>query len=692
MNPSRFFMMGAACGTLSVSAMAQGPSDIPGLQLWLDAQDAVTISTSAGTVLQWDSKAGGGVAAMQPLADMRPTLNPAGINGLPSIRFDTVGTPDGMAIQNAADNFGINGLYDIFVVDQYWGASAGRTLQSRDVNWLLGKWGGPAVGEPTGYNSFFAGAFFPAGAGTTGTPNVPAVSEGLWAATEFALLHGGKGYGYQGGGYAPGRLGISASGAFPAESSQSDMGEIIAYNRVLTDTERRGVVNYLSAKWNMPRQFQRHFATQSTVFTGGDAGEGLDFTGNFVAAAVMGIGAPTGQTIGNANFAGDTSINLVAEYNFLNWANPNYGATANDNALEDVMRNIRWSAADAVNADSVSGSVGGLVIGRIYKAQFLFSESGYEQRATTVNINGKDEYKNFAIGAVMTPNAAPTSGVALVHQFIATSTTMTFELKPPSRTGDRNPTLSAFTLEDRGVNGVASKGTISAVNPGVGHGLDLTGDFVVALDMGGGVTGTIGDAHFVPGDTYAGATIWAEYTLFYNRPELGGSPTDDMLEDILFSIRWDQTSGIYSSADAYNGFDFGRDDGVSVEVPGLTLGYQYKLQLLFSDSNSLFRGFDIVVNDVLAERNFSVGALTVGDNSLGAFWAYEFTADQTELNILLSGYTAAGFSDRNPILSGMTLELVVPEPGGAALLLLGGAALGFRRNRGTTRNAGRRGK
>ena len=104
----------------------------------LDASDTSTIVTDgSGNVEQWLDKSGLGNHAAQSTAGARPTRNASAILTKPSLRFD--GVDDGLVI---SDNLVVNRPYTVFVVDQYYGGSNGRTLQSRDpgVNWLISKW------------------------------------------------------------------------------------------------------------------------------------------------------------------------------------------------------------------------------------------------------------------------------------------------------------------------------------------------------------------------------------------------------------------------------------------------------------------------------------------------------------------------------------------------------------------------
>lgn len=63
------------------------PSQLAGLALWLDADDASTITLNGSTVSQWDDKSGNNRNASQTTATSQPT-NPIDINNRRVIQFD----------------------------------------------------------------------------------------------------------------------------------------------------------------------------------------------------------------------------------------------------------------------------------------------------------------------------------------------------------------------------------------------------------------------------------------------------------------------------------------------------------------------------------------------------------------------------------------------------------------------------
>lgn len=100
------------------------PTDISGLVLWLDAQDATTlfqdsakttaVVTNDDPVGGWADKSATGITAGQATADKKPLYKASGINGLPSLLYD--GSDDELNFaSNAAMNFGTGSFCFCFV-------------------------------------------------------------------------------------------------------------------------------------------------------------------------------------------------------------------------------------------------------------------------------------------------------------------------------------------------------------------------------------------------------------------------------------------------------------------------------------------------------------------------------------------------------------------------------------------------
>ena len=165
------------------------------------------------------------------------------------------------------------------------------------------------------------------------------------------------------------------------------------------------------------------------------------------------------------------------------------------------------------------------------------------------------------------------------------------------------------------------------------------GEFVYAINVLGPGGMTAGDATFTA-DTAAGVSFTAQNQIMNwgARNTLGDSDADNALEDVLESIRW---SGFPSE--------------VTYDLANIEPGTSYRLQMLFAEK-CCSRGYDVFVEGEQIVDDFSPQAVQGGINVLdnGAALTMDFTASDDVLNIELSG--DASFSDRNPILDGITLE------------------------------------
>ena len=188
-------------------------------------------------------------------------------------------------------------------------------------------------------------------------------------------------------------------------------------------------------------------ATPGT-FTGGDAGEGLDLQGNFLYA--VNARGPSVGLIQDANFTDEATagVTIASNNEILNWHNPSYGDTTNDDRLEVVMQSIRWASAPT----TVDITAGGLTAGTQYKLQLLFGDNG-NGRGFDVLVEGTQVADNFAPGDFQVPVGGPNGGASLTYEFTAGDGTLNVTLGPeglggagPTH-GDNNAILQGFTLE-----------------------------------------------------------------------------------------------------------------------------------------------------------------------------------------------------------------------------------------------------
>jgi len=187
------------------------------------------------------------------------------------------------------------------------------------------------------------------------------------------------------------------------------------------------------------------------AFTGGEVGEGLDLDGTFLYA--VNVGGPDTPTIrdvtfdsnntGAAPYAIDTppGVGIWALNHIPGWyATVDYGAAPEDDALESMMDDIRWSN----NPDTVSVVLEELTVGQAYKLQLLFDEAATApNRSFDVFVEGQ-----LAIDNLNTGTSLDGTGVVMTHEFVATDDTLTVVLDGTrGNTSDLNPILQGFTLE-----------------------------------------------------------------------------------------------------------------------------------------------------------------------------------------------------------------------------------------------------
>ena len=209
------------------------------------------------------------------------------------------------------------------------------------------------------------------------------------------------------------------------------------------------------------------------------------------------------------------------------------------------------------------------------------------------------------------------------------------------RSPQPNWTSNTELLESRIQLSAATIGTFTGGD--VGEGLDLDGEFVYAVNVGGPAAGKVRDANFTS-DSVAGFTYSApKQVTSYTSANFGSTTNDDNLETVMKSIRWSVSP-----------------TPVTAQLANLVPGQNYKLQLLFEDQAAA-RGFDVYIDGAKIAPNFNPGSVQGGKNfnNQGAVITYQFTAFKSTVDIKLDG-SATTFSDKNPILNGLTLEHLPP--------------------------------
>ena len=226
------------------------PSDIADLHLHLDAQDAGSITDTAGEVSQWDDLSASGIDISQATAAQQPNTSTA--NGNDSIQFDggdrllatglgddldpddmtfiTVITPD-----DAAGNEDYAGFYNVGNFTRQGIRKTGSTVQlfifgtaSSTTPILLG-----AVAGVTRWQIFRAESATNGGTDALDSSGITATNAG----TDTAL-----------GGVTQFSLGATPTGA---TAYSGHIHEVIVYDRRVTDEERDLLEGYLNGRWTL---------------------------------------------------------------------------------------------------------------------------------------------------------------------------------------------------------------------------------------------------------------------------------------------------------------------------------------------------------------------------------------------------------------------------------------------------------
>jgi hypothetical protein len=91
-------------------------ADLPRPLVWLDANDASTITESSNAVSQWNDKSVNANHSTQSSENLKPLLVANALGGKPVIRFDgTSGSPDGLQVGDVRTS---NGPVEVFAVSQ----------------------------------------------------------------------------------------------------------------------------------------------------------------------------------------------------------------------------------------------------------------------------------------------------------------------------------------------------------------------------------------------------------------------------------------------------------------------------------------------------------------------------------------------------------------------------------------------
>jgi hypothetical protein len=221
------------------------PSDISGLQLWLDANDTDTITLNGSTVSQWDDKSGNVYHVSQGTASNQPTYTASALNSKSVVRFD--GNDE--LTNGSATPVGGSTNRTVFIVFNSTGGSAisyGVTLgDSTSTGQSFGVSKEIAV-RVNGGNRVWTTAI-------DATHAIVTIILDGTSTTDLSAWKNGSSLTTSSTGTQTinTAAGIIIGNGTAGGSLVGDVAEIIVYNSVLSTSDRESVESYLSTKWGI---------------------------------------------------------------------------------------------------------------------------------------------------------------------------------------------------------------------------------------------------------------------------------------------------------------------------------------------------------------------------------------------------------------------------------------------------------
>lgn len=238
------------------------PLTIPGLTFWVNAFDVnndsgATNPANGVAIATWKDKSGNALNFTQSTGANQPVFTSSAINGKPGIRFNgssqylelaynALLNPASSTIFSVAQVTGGSGTFRSIIVSRSAPASLrGYNVYATDFNNLWQGW--------MGANATWAVS----NSGVAATNNVPVIIDYAFVTgTQNIAINDGALTGIGTATYFQNTTRVSRIGAGTTETSASffmfgDIGEILIYNRVLTNEERTAIKKDLGNKWGI---------------------------------------------------------------------------------------------------------------------------------------------------------------------------------------------------------------------------------------------------------------------------------------------------------------------------------------------------------------------------------------------------------------------------------------------------------
>lgn len=243
---------GGAGGVAGAAAGGTGggaPVPLQGLVLWLDAE--VGVGLVGSNVDVWKDQSGAGHDAAQSTAAARPVLKPKAINGRPAVEFD--GSDDELRLPTGFDSFN-QGLSFFAVVDSYESGSCPPVLQLSngiEIDDISFQRQDAAQWQYEVANEWSIGStnLFPIQKDVlVGVVHEPSGSVTLWGGMAGSMSEVGPNMARPK--TVPRSQNSIGGGLYVGCSRHKGLiGEILLYNRSVTDAERPQIFAYLTTKW-----------------------------------------------------------------------------------------------------------------------------------------------------------------------------------------------------------------------------------------------------------------------------------------------------------------------------------------------------------------------------------------------------------------------------------------------------------
>ena len=238
---------------LRPTASGFNPATISGIVHWWDANDAATLTLNAGAVETWTSKAGTKTAASQSTANNRPVTTT--VNGKTALLFD--GTNDGLDFTGTSRT------------DETWIIAAAQTADQTAQRSMLSD-GAAGTGMSATKTASFKSLEVAFGGFTEGTNRLrvqyAATPSTLLGPGVFSVVRSAAAGGFV---FIDGTQRTGAVSPFASSFSTSNadtmskigyysstlfqfqgwIGDILCWNRALSDADRLKVERFLGKKW-----------------------------------------------------------------------------------------------------------------------------------------------------------------------------------------------------------------------------------------------------------------------------------------------------------------------------------------------------------------------------------------------------------------------------------------------------------